>query len=63
VPTIATLHAAGTARRTMEKPAADNPIEVPAQASLLDVVCNFVAILIVLVMIGAVYAKRGTAPR
>ena len=37
-------------------------VEVPAQASLLDVVCNFVAILIVLVMIGAVYAKRGTAP-
>jgi hypothetical protein len=37
-------------------------VEVPAQASLLDVVCNFVAILIVLVMIGAVYATRGTAP-
>ena len=43
----------------MRRRAADNQAEAPGQDSFLDVVCNLVGILIVLVMLIAAQAKRG----
>src|SRR4051794_22602605 len=43
----------------MAKRRAESQIEAPGQDSFLDVVCNLVGILIVLVMLIAAQAKRG----